>query len=53
MVYVYEFIEFYSKPTCLIQPFIINNVIKLSVFSYEILKENYHVNFGFYGFYCN
>ena len=53
IIYVREFIEFYLKLICLIRPFIINDVIKLFIFSYKVLKEDYYISFDFYGFYYN
>jgi len=53
MVYVYKFIEFYLKLIYLILPFLINDIIKLFVFFYKVLKESYYVSFGFYSFYYN
>ena len=52
-VYIREFIEFYLKLIYLVRSFIINDIIKLFVFFYKILKEGYRVSFGLYGFYCD
>ena len=52
-VYVREFIEFYLKLICLIRSFVINDIIKLFVFFYKVLKEDYRVSFGFYSFCYN